>query len=114
MVTVELGANPVPTISTEVPTGPEVGSRLMAGEESVTVKVFETELVLGSFNSMISMRGRWYVEGSGEESSRGMSLYWTCNNSCPIKFYSNSGVGPNPAPVTFTEVPTGPEMDQGK
>ena len=32
-------------ISTEVPTGPEVGSRLMAGED-VTVKVFEIELEL--------------------------------------------------------------------
>ena len=44
MVTAKLGENPVPVISTEVPTGPEVGIRVMAGVvEDVTVKVFESE-----------------------------------------------------------------------
>ncbi len=44
MVTVELGENPVPMISTEVPTGPEIGSRIMTGTKDVTVNVFEAEL----------------------------------------------------------------------
>ena len=39
--TVELGANPAPIISTDVPTGPEVGSSIMIGTE--TVKSFEAE-----------------------------------------------------------------------
>ena len=45
MVTVELGVNPVPVTFTDVPTGPEVGSRIMTGcHQSVTVNVFEAEL----------------------------------------------------------------------
>ena len=45
MVTVELGSNPAPVIFTEVPTGPEVGSRKMTGfTKAVTLNVFEAEL----------------------------------------------------------------------
>ena len=45
MVTVELGSNPAPSISTDVPTGPEVGSRNMIGfTKAVTLNVFEAEL----------------------------------------------------------------------
>ena len=41
-----LGSKPVPVISTEVPTGPEVGSRVMIGVvEDVTVNVFEAEIL---------------------------------------------------------------------
>jgi len=40
MVTVELGANPMPTIFTEVPTFPEVGLRKMMGTDGdVTLKL---------------------------------------------------------------------------
>ena len=41
MVTVELGENPVPVISTGVPKGPEVGLSVMTGP---TVNVFEADL----------------------------------------------------------------------
>ena len=45
MVTVELGSNPAPAISTDVPTGPEAGSRKMIGfTKAVTLNVFEAEL----------------------------------------------------------------------
>ena len=45
MVTVELGSNPTPAISTDVPTGPEAGSRKMIGfTKAVTVNVFDAEL----------------------------------------------------------------------
>jgi hypothetical protein len=45
MVTSELGANPLPTILTEVPTGPVFGLMVMAGTvEEVTVNVLEAEL----------------------------------------------------------------------
>ena len=45
IVTVELGSNPAPVIFTDVPTGPEVGSRKMIGfTKAVTVNVFEAEL----------------------------------------------------------------------
>lgn len=45
IVTAELGANPAPAISTEVPTGPEVVLRKMIGfNKAVTVNVFEAEL----------------------------------------------------------------------
>ena len=41
IVTVELGSNPAPAISTEVPTGPEAGSRKMIGfTKAVTCKRF--------------------------------------------------------------------------
>ena len=43
--TSELGSSPAPTISTDVPTGPEAGSRKMIGfTKAVTVNVFEAEL----------------------------------------------------------------------
>ena len=45
MVTAEPGSNPAPEISTDVPTGPESGSRKMIGfTKAVTVNVFEAEL----------------------------------------------------------------------
>ena len=45
IVTVELRANPAPKISTDVPTGPALGSRKMLGfTKAVTVNVFEAEL----------------------------------------------------------------------
>ena len=44
IVTVELGANPAPAISTDVPTGPEDGLKKMTGTKDVTVKSFEGEL----------------------------------------------------------------------
>ena len=44
IVTVELGANPAPEISTDVLTGPESGSRKMIGfTKAVTVNVSESE-----------------------------------------------------------------------
>jgi hypothetical protein len=44
MVTVEVGSNPAPVTVTEVPTGPEDGSRKMIGlTKAVTVNVFEAE-----------------------------------------------------------------------
>lgn len=45
IVTGELGSNPAPTMFTDVPVGPEVGSRKMIGLTiEVTVNVFEAEL----------------------------------------------------------------------
>ena len=45
IVTIELGANPAPEISTDEPTGPEAGSSKMTGfTKAVTVNVFEAEL----------------------------------------------------------------------
>ena len=45
IVTVELGSNPAPAISTDEPTGPEAGTRKMIGfTKAVTVNVFEAEL----------------------------------------------------------------------
>ena len=45
MVTLEPGLNPAPVIFTDVPTGPEAGSRIIKGfSKAVTVNVFEAEL----------------------------------------------------------------------
>ena len=44
MVTDAIGANPLPMIFTEVPTGPEFGLSVMAGTlEDVTVNGFESD-----------------------------------------------------------------------
>ena len=45
IVTVELGSNPAPAISTDLPTGPKDGLRKMIGfTKGVTLNVFEAEL----------------------------------------------------------------------
>ena len=44
IVTLEPGLNPAPVISTDVPTGPDVGSMIIKGfSKDVTLNVFEAE-----------------------------------------------------------------------
>ena len=83
----------MPVTITKVLTSPDVGLSVMSGVSGVTVNGFEDYLdPSDNFNSMISIGGRWYVEGSSKESSRGTShCTWTCSNRGSIKFYSNSG-----------------------
>ena len=61
---------------------------------------------------MISIRGRWYIEVSSEDSIGVVVTVLDCSYRNPSNSIVIVELGSNPAPVIFTEVPTGPEVDQ--
>lgn len=107
MVTVEVGSNPAPVTVTEVPTGPEDGSRKMIGVvEEVTVNVVEAKLAL-TVSSPIDAEGGTL---NLAENFPLLSVVTVPGITKSSKVIATGMLGANPVPDISTGVPTGPEV----
>jgi hypothetical protein len=104
-----LTENPVPVTVTEVPTGPEVGDRVIAGV--VTVKVADAVFELASV--AVTVWAPAVEEGTTKVAEKApkadvVTVVGEVVCATPLNFIVMVEVAAKPAPVTVTVVPTGP------
>ena len=112
------GLNPPPLIVTPVPTGPELGLRMIEGEEVVTRKVAVAEspvlpvtlIVWTPCAALLETVKAAEVKPPLEEIVHEESVTTSGRGVLVIGTQEPASLGLNPLPVTVTVVPAGPEL----
>lgn len=110
IVRVEVGAKPAPVTVTVAPTRPEVGDRVIDG---VTVNVADALFELASVAVTVLLPAvdegttKWAVKAP---KAFVVTVGGRVVTITPLNAIVITELGARPAPVTFTEVPTGPEV----
>jgi hypothetical protein len=115
IVMVEVEAKPAPVTVTVVPTGPEVGFRVIDGVtvKVVTVKIAEAVFALASVAvTVLAPAEEAGTTNVAEKAPVADVVTVTGTVVCvaPLNFIVMVEVEAKPAPVTVTVVPTGPEV----